>query len=234
MQRIRKIADKLIPESVFRLLSYFVVIPGRRIQSSVNGRLEINYANGKKMLDSANTNYSYGSLQQVLRFGLKKMDLSAVSSVLVLGLGGGSVIGTLRRDFGFHGHITGVEVDPVMIEISSSEFGLIADTQLSIVSRDAMDFLNSSSDQFDLIIVDLFLDKQLPEMVFSSGFWEAVNLHLSREGQFLLNAGFDHQADKCQNMLRLLSQKFSMQKLSAVGGVNLICIGRQLPGFPQA
>ena len=226
MPRIRKFADKLIPESVFRLLSYFVVIPGRRIQSSVNGRLEINYANGKKMLDSANTNYSYGSLQQVLRFGLKKMDLSGVSSVLVLGLGGGSVIGTLRRDFGFQGHITGVDVDPVMISLASAEYGLNEDRNLKMVCNDAMHFLQVTDQRFALIVIDLFIDKNVPQFVFDRAFVQGIHSRLTGNGQFMLNAGFDHQKGMQIPFINELSSLFPIEVFSGPGGVNKLIIGR--------
>lgn len=215
------------PESILRFLSYFIVIPGRRIQSDVSGILEINYANGKKILDSANTNYSYGSLQQALKYGLTKMDLSAVTSVLILGLGGGSVIGSLRKDFEYAGKITGVDLDPVVIDLASSEFGLTADEQLSVVCSDALGFLQHDTEKYDLIIVDLFVDATMPEVVFDTVFWDHMYQRLSRHGQFLFNAGFDQQADRRKVLLKELSHRFVLQQLEGIGGQNMLCIGRR-------
>ena len=54
-----------------KYFSYLNVIPERTYQSAYNGVLEINWLNGKKILDTKNTNYSYGNLGKVLQKGLK-------------------------------------------------------------------------------------------------------------------------------------------------------------------
>ena len=49
-----------------KFLSYLNVIPVRKYESVYNGTLEINWLNGRKVLDTRNTNYSYGNLGKVL------------------------------------------------------------------------------------------------------------------------------------------------------------------------
>ena len=99
-----------------RLLSYIWPIT-KYVESAINGRLEITWYNGKKVLDVKNANYSYGTLQKILHFGLEKIDLLSVSNVLVLGMGGGSIIETLRKELNFLGEIIAVEIDPKVVEI---------------------------------------------------------------------------------------------------------------------
>ena len=77
-----------------KILSYFYPIT-QKIETFQNGIVEITYYNGKKMLNSAHANYSYDSLQLILKYGLTKVDLKQVNAILLLGLGGGSVIQTL-------------------------------------------------------------------------------------------------------------------------------------------
>ena len=84
------------PSLLKRLLSYLFPFT-RRVPSPVSGHLEVTLYNGRKVLDSATANYSYGALQRVLRYGLQQLDLVQVRSILLLGLGGGSVIQTLRK-----------------------------------------------------------------------------------------------------------------------------------------
>ena len=53
---------------------------------------------GKLILDSENTNYSYGNLQNILRLGLREIGFEKIKNmkeVLVLGVAGGSVVKTL-------------------------------------------------------------------------------------------------------------------------------------------
>lgn len=63
--------------------------------------LEVTWANGELVLDSKNTNYSYGSLQRILRIGLESIGFETVlksEHILVLGVAGGSVIKTLSEE----------------------------------------------------------------------------------------------------------------------------------------
>ena len=81
-----------------KILSYIWPVT-RKFPSEFNGTLEISYVNGKKVLDTKNANYSYGSLQKILEIGLTKVNLKSVENLLLLGLGGGSIIQSLRETF---------------------------------------------------------------------------------------------------------------------------------------
>lgn len=77
-----------------RLLSYILPVNVYQKNSVISKSIEVNWNNGQLVLDSKNTNYSYGSLQRILRIGLKKIGfekIRAMDSILVLGVGGGSV-----------------------------------------------------------------------------------------------------------------------------------------------
>ena len=102
---------------MIRLLSFFYLIT-RKINSDYNGTLEITWYNGKKQLNTKNANYSYGLLQKILKIGLQKIDLRPSKNILLLGLGGGSVIKTLRDDFDYQQYITAIDIDPVIINIA--------------------------------------------------------------------------------------------------------------------
>lgn len=43
-----------------KILSYIAPIRVRKYASPINGALEVSFINGKKRLDTPNTNYSYG------------------------------------------------------------------------------------------------------------------------------------------------------------------------------
>ena len=78
-------------------------------------------------MDSKNTNYSYGSLQRILRRGLQSIGFKNIkdsNSILVLGIAGGSVIKTLVNEIEFKGEITGVEIDPEIISLADKYFKL--------------------------------------------------------------------------------------------------------------
>jgi hypothetical protein len=53
----------------------------------VSKSIEITWTNGELVLDSENTNYSYGSLQRILRLGLKSIGFDKIikmNHVLIL------------------------------------------------------------------------------------------------------------------------------------------------------
>lgn len=170
-----------------RLLSYIYPVT-KTIKSNYSGPLEITWFNGKKHLNSKNANYSYGSLQRILKFGLEKISLSKVNSILVLGMGGGSVIETLRQDFNYTKKITAVEIDAVIIDIAKTEFGIVEDETLKIHCVDAYDFVKTNDISFDLIIVDLYIDLTMPNQFLNMDFWEAVLNAKSSKGDIIFNA----------------------------------------------
>src|SRR5690606_29443909 len=144
-----------------RLLSYLYPVT-RKVESDHSGILEITWYNGKKHLNTKNANYSYGALQKVLKFGLTKMEISDMGSVLLLGLGGGSVIETLRNDFDYKKSVVAVDIDEKIIDIARNEFNLKDDKHLEIHCRDAFVFMQNNGRKFDLIIIDLFIDTEVP------------------------------------------------------------------------
>src|SRR5690625_7278958 len=144
------------------LFSYFWPF-SRRYYSEINGELEVSTFQGRKVLNSTNANYSYGPLQEVLEYGLSKIDLEPVRKVLILGLGGGSAIESLRKKFRFKYPITAVEIDPEMIRIARKEFRINTYTNLEIVNADALQYAAKTREKFDMNLIDLFIDTRVPQ-----------------------------------------------------------------------
>ena len=83
-----------------KIASYFYPIILKTYRSGINGTLEVTLSNGKKILDTARSNYSYGSVQRILTKGLIGIHFNNnINSILVLGLGGGSIVQTIRTAF---------------------------------------------------------------------------------------------------------------------------------------
>jgi spermidine synthase len=169
-----------------KIISYVYPLT-KKFKSDFNGDLEVTIIDGRKVLDSANANYSYGSLQRILKFALQQISLAEVNNVLLLGLGGGSVIETLRLEMGFPGHISAVEIDPVIIKIARDEFGVINSEKLQITCADALDFVRTVKERYDLIIVDLFIDTKIPDKFLLLDFWQNVQRRMSLQGTIIFN-----------------------------------------------
>lgn len=175
---------------VKKLLSYFIPVVIHRKKSAVSKDLEITWNNGQLVLDSANTNYSYGSLQRILRKGLNHIGfdkIKAMQSVLVLGVAGGSVIKTLVEEIKYGGKITGVEIDPDVIQLANKYFTLDQIPNLQIVVGDAFEFVLKTHEKYDLIIIDIFQDTTMPNFLFEKFFMDRIGYLLRPKGHILFN-----------------------------------------------
>ncbi|GGG35233.1 spermidine synthase [Bizionia arctica] len=212
-----------------RILSYIYPV-AKKIESDKNGTLEITWFNGKKHLNSKNANYSYGSLQRILKFGLEKINLSKVNSVLLLGLGGGSVIETLRKDFKYQKHITAIEIDQVIIDLAKDEFQLKAYEKLEIICDDAFHFVETHNQTFDLIIIDLFIDTQVPKQFLELDFWEFVLKRKSTNGIIIFNASLEKSlGSKLESIISYLkSHVYKVAVFEKVNQTNTLVIASAL------
>ncbi|RKE98979.1 spermine/spermidine synthase [Ichthyenterobacterium magnum] len=202
----------------------------RKVKSEYSGHLEITWHNGKKYLNTKNANYSYGSLQAILKFGLKKIDLKNVCSVLLLGLGGGSVIETLRDDFKYTKSITAVDIDPVIINLAKKEFNHQLDQNLSIICSDAIDYIKQNSELFDLIIIDLFIDIEVPDQFLHLSFWKNIMASKSTNGAIIFNASLQKtKSDGLKDVISFLkSHMYTADVYEKVNDTNTIIIAKNL------
>ena len=122
--------------------------------SNLNGKLTVAWEGDRKVLNSKNANYSYGGLQEVLNRGLRQISMNNISSVLVLGMGAGSVVDSLRNESNYQGPITGIEIDPLVIEIAEKEFKSVGFENVKWVLADAIEYVAEAKDKFDLIVVE--------------------------------------------------------------------------------
>lgn len=200
----------------------------KKIQSKINGTLEITWMNGKKVLDSTQANYSYGSLQRILDYGLSKIYFDSKAKILVLGMGGGSVIQTLRNKYNHNGSITAIEIDPVIIELAKVEFDIIENKNLTIISDNALKFVSNTRDTYDLIIIDLFIDLKVPADFYTISFWESVIQLIKPKGNVLFNAGIQLRDDThLQSIIAKNQRIIEFHVYDNVHGTNTLLIGRK-------
>lgn len=193
-------------------LSYLIPINIKTEKSAWSKTLEVTWANGELVLDSAHTNYSYGSLQRILRIGLLKIGFERIlkmNHVLVLGVAGGSVIKTIANEIGFFNKITGVEIDAQVIQIAKKYFDLDSVANLNLVVDDAFEFVLKTKDKYDLIIIDIFQDTKMPNFLFEAFFVNRILEILEPKGIFLFNTMCLNEKDNDRNAdyFKILSKK---------------------------
>lgn len=186
-----------------RVLSFLLPIKIHQKKSVYSKNLEVTWNNGHLVLDSENTNYSFGSLQRVLKKGLKYIGYERIQnfqSILVLGVAGGSVIETLKKEVKFEGRITGVEIDAAVIELARKYFGLGNYKNVSIVNDDAFEFVLKTKEKYDLIIIDIFQDTTMPNFLFEDFFINRINFLLNVNGFILFNTMVLGYQDRRRNV----------------------------------
>jgi hypothetical protein len=153
-------------------LSYLFPQALKKLPSKHHGMLEISWLNGKKVLDTSLSNYSYGSLQQILKKGIQAIRFEPnTHEILVLGMGVGSVLETLRKDFHSKASIDLVEFDPQIIELAINEFNLSQYQPYSVFQSDAL----------------LFIGNTIPSDFTSKKFAILLENHLQTGGKIIFN-----------------------------------------------
>lgn len=198
----------------------------RVYESSVNSSLKVRWdaERGRKILDTEHTNYSYGSLEDLLNYGLDSTPMDNIESVLLLGMGGGCMVSSLKERYNCYAPITAVEVDPVMIEVAEKEFGVKPSEDLKIIQDDAYDYIINTSDSFDLTIIDIFIDLVVPEKFYQPEFWEAMTKVVKLNGFVLFNTGIDLTEDQVYDFLDTLPDCFAYQAMLEVYESNTLII----------
>lgn len=173
-----------------KILSYFYPIIIHKESSTISKSIEVTLYNGKMLLNTKNTNYSFGSLQSILKKGLLDIgaaEINRMDSVLILGVAGGSVVQTLVNDFSFSKKITGVELDEEIIHIANSYFNLDKIPNFKCAIDDAEKFVQTDTNQYDLIVIDIFKDTEMPEFLFQESFTNNIKQLLNKNGYILFN-----------------------------------------------
>lgn len=205
-----------------RLLSYLIPVTIFQKKSSTSKNLEVTWNNGQLVLDSKNTNYSYGSLQRILRKGLKYIGFQRIrkmNHILILGVAGGSVIKTLVDEVQYKGKITGVEIDPEIIQLANKYFSLDQIPNLEIVIDDAFEFVLKTKAQYDFILIDIFQDTTMPNFLFEKFFMNRIGELLHPDGVILFNTMLLNEGHNLRNenyCIDFKSQSFKVHRIPRV------------------
>lgn len=171
-----------------QILSYVWDIPIERTSSEQNSYLEVVWSMGRKMLNTKNANYSFGNGYKVFERAFKQIEdsIPSITKVLVLGFGCGSVEHLLLNKYHASADLTGIEYDPVIIELYNKYFKQV-NSNSKIIEGDALEFIKGSNEHYDLIIIDLFDDLSTVPFIYEDHFTNALVDHLRENGILIYN-----------------------------------------------
>jgi spermidine synthase len=193
------------------------------VKSVINGKIRVVKSLGcGTYIQVDNLTQSGGVVYEVWRSTLHKIKnkKSKIKNCLILGLGGGSAAKLVRK-YWPEAKITGVEIDPVMIDLGKKYLGL-ADLNIDLKIQDAFEFClkgNTQKTKYDLILVDTYVFDEFPKNLESREFLEKVKSLLTSKGLAIFNRLYWDEKRK-------LAVKFA-DKLAKV-------FSRVTPFYPEA
>jgi 2-polyprenyl-3-methyl-5-hydroxy-6-metoxy-1,4-benzoquinol methylase len=172
-----------------KILSYLVDIQIDTASTGLNPVLQLSLRKGRYYLTTTNAVYSFGDLYDNFSKTFQKLDFekNKFQNLLVLGFAMGSVPFMLERVFGQKMHCTGVEADTKIVEWASKYTLPTLANPIQLIHEDALVFVEKCSQQFDIIVVDLFLDDLVPTQFESLDFLQKTKSLLTPKGLLLFN-----------------------------------------------
>ncbi len=105
-----------------------------------------------------NLTQSGGIVKEFWNETLRKIKKQKINKVLILGLGGGTVANLVNKLWP-ESEVSGVEIDPVMVELGKKYLGL---GNAEIIIQDAYEYTKKNKEIYDLAIVDLYVGDEFP------------------------------------------------------------------------
>jgi len=154
-----------------KLLSYLYPITLRKAAGTVNPDLELALHNNRLQLGSGDALYSDGDKYRPAVITVRKLKkvLPEVNNVLVLGIGLASMVQVMHKN-GYFPHFTLVEIDEVVLQWAMELLPVNERTSIEPVCNSAMAFMERNTAQYDLIFIDIFDVRVVPDLVFTPVF----------------------------------------------------------------
>jgi len=137
-------------------------------ESKFNGYLRVLKTWGMgTYIQAGGLTQSGGIVESIWRSTLRQVHSkdSAVQNILILGLGGGTLAKLLRKKYP-DAKITGVEIDPIMIELGKKYLDLDKyKIEIKIQDVNKLEFI-----KYDLVIVDMYAGDDFPKEFESDEF----------------------------------------------------------------
>ena len=190
------------PAAVSRLRYWLSFLWEQRLEttaSDYNAYLEVCLVHGRLQLVAEEAIYSFGDYYLNFRktfevFNFERLPEEA--SVLVLGLGLGSIPDLLERHFGLPYRYVTVEIDAAIVDLASRYSLPEFESPIEVVEADAYAFLQVDRRTYDLICVDVFQDATVPPHLDAEDFLRHCRQALRPGGALVFNRLASSLADR--------------------------------------
>ena len=144
-------------------------------------RFDSTFQSGMALDDPYKTVFDYTDYMQL---GLAYAP--STKSVLHIGLGGGTVVKRMTRDFPALQQ-RAVEIDPEVVRVARRWFGLPGESRLPVSVQDGRRYLQSHDDRWDMIVIDAYFSDSIPFHMATRQFIDLVRSRLTPGGVVVPN-----------------------------------------------
>lgn len=182
--------------------------------SAYNHRIEVREFAGEKYLNVDGVEQSGSDIQKMFEQSLELFPFPIdITSILVLGVGGGGVIKLLRLWFP-DAYIDAVDIDEEMLTISQQYFGLSEYKNITFITADAKKFVAKHKKTYDLVIVDLYIGDRFPAFQISPAFYINLKKSLVPQGAVLMNfQGTDNYQEARDTLNHFIGKIFTTVRI---------------------
>jgi spermidine synthase len=108
------------------------------------------------------------------------------SRALVLGLGGGLITKRFWHDYP-EMKIDSVEIDPVVVDVARRYFAFPTDSRLRVFTQDARRYVQTTTDAYDIVIMDAYYAEALPFHLTTQEFFREAKSKMTTDGVMAYN-----------------------------------------------
>jgi len=173
-----------------------------------------------------------------LVFPYAKMVLSSLmvqdnpESILIIGLGGGTLIHTYSTLFP-EATITTVEIDEAVVDVAEKYFGYTNSDKIRTETVDGRVFIKREglrNAKYDLVILDAFTGEYIPEHLMTTEFLEEVKKLLPEDGLLIANTFSTSRLYAAEsNTYRQVFGEFANVRMAGTGNRIIIAPMQPLP-----
>ena len=161
------------------------------VQDGTKTELILNEGEAVHSIYDSSTNLTHGYWDYLLvanAFRPAQAVAVAPRSVVFLGLAAGTGARQYRAAFGDQVDITGVEIDPDILDVGHRYFHL-GDARAHEVVADARYWLDTQAGRYDVVVLDAYRQPYIPFHLTTEEFFQQVKSHLNPGGSVAVNVG---------------------------------------------
>lgn len=169
--------------------SYIRDIHIESLESEHNGTLDVFITKGRYQLCTQDAIYSYDDKYDnfVKGFNQINWDQYHPKNALILGLGLGSIPYIMEHTLGKVIDYTAVEIDEAVVDLVSTYTLPRLKSYIEIICADAFIYVQNCQQQYDMVLLDVFISDKIPTKFQSEGFYEMLGQLIAPNGILMVN-----------------------------------------------